>query len=177
MFHDCFIFDYKFRNMTNSGTMNFDAIDDDNLVWAVFEDIALAFSGNYHNRYEILSQMNIERQMLYAVWKLDMEVKNGGFNQYFYNTEGKLKYSSAGGLRKIGALKLAALVNEANEVYFRQHQKITEKQNGSLEGFSASYKNNPLNEFDSKYYRLAEEENLEELLVKFIRNNRAKFVG
>jgi len=153
-----------------------DSAKDDEIIWMVFEDIASKFTGFYHNRYEILSGMNLEQQMIYAVWVLEMEVRNGGFNQYFYNTEGRLKHISAAGYRKIGAVKLAELVSRANEIYVKQREKITEKQNGSLEGFSASYENNPLNDLDTEFYRLEEEEQLEKLMVEYIRKNKQKFV-
>jgi len=162
--------------MSTLSLQKIDSAKDEDIIWMVFEDISSKFTGHYHNRYEILSEMNLERQMIYAVWVLEMEVRNGGFNQYFYNTEGRLKHTSAAGFRKVGASKLAALVMRANEIYVKQYEAITEKQNGSLEGFSASYENNPLNDLDTEFYRLEEEEQLEKLMVDYIRKNKQKLI-
>src|SRR3990170_8759808 len=102
-----------------------DETPDGDLVWMIFENIAEMFTGNYHNRFEILLKMNIEKQMFYSVWKLDMEVRNGGFNQFYYNSEGKLRHITVAALRKIGANRLAELVIKANEVFVKENEKIT----------------------------------------------------
>jgi len=149
---------------------------DDDLVWLVFENIAQMFTGNYHNRFEILLKLSLEKQMFYAVWKLDMEVKNGGFNQYYYNSEGKLKHVTVAGLKKVGAVKTAGLVIKANELYVKENDIITNGQDATLQGFSDSYRDNPLNELDKEFYNLGEEENLEKLLVDFVRKNKEKFI-
>lgn len=48
-------------------------------------------------------------------------------------------------------------------------KKITKHQDGTIEGFSKSYDENPLNDFDTEFYELYQTENLQQIQVDYIR--------
>ncbi len=48
--------------------------------------------------------------------------------------------------------------------------------NGTIEGFSESYKETPLNSLDSEFYSLGEIEKISELRIKYIREHKNEFV-
>jgi hypothetical protein len=57
-------------------------------------------------------------------------------------------------LRLVGATKFADLTEKANNTYEKEYEKITSHYDGTLEGFSKSYEDNPLNEYDKTFYAL-----------------------
>lgn len=52
-----------------------------------------------------------------AVWVLEAEVNNGGFDQYYFNASGDLAYTVVDALREIEADATARIVHEANTVF------------------------------------------------------------
>jgi len=55
--------------------------------------------------------------VLSALWALEAEVNNGGFDQFFFNSAGDLAFYAPEALRSIGANRMAALAEEANSVF------------------------------------------------------------
>ena len=80
------------------------------------------------------------------------------------------------GLELIGANKYADLVNNANNTYLKIKEDLDSKDDGSIESFSESYEDNPLNEFDGRFYELEEVESLDSIQIKFICENQADFI-
>jgi hypothetical protein len=68
-------------------------------------------------------------------------------------------------------------MNQAINLYTANEQEITAKQVGTLEGFSMSYKDNPLSKLDDNFYELMKEENLSALRISYIRKNPKQFIG
>ena len=58
----------------------------------------------------------------------------------------------------------------------QRRKKIKNHQDGTLEGFSKSYQDNPLNDLDTEFYDLYKIEDLHKLQVDFIRKNKQDFV-
>jgi Domain of unknown function (DUF4375) len=54
-----------------------------------------------------------EQQVFSAVWALESEVNNGGFQQYFQNQSGETAGAIVAALERIGARRTAAIVAEA----------------------------------------------------------------
>lgn len=152
-------------------------IKDENLLQAIFDNISINLPNDYEREYESVNKLNKSKQAIYKIWMLEAEVNNGGFNQFYYNSSGQFYKELPESLKLIGASKFAQLVEKANNIYEENFETITESQDGSLEGFSESYKENPLDEFDDKFYELDSEENLEELQIKYIRNNQSDFIN
>ncbi len=153
-----------------------DSTKDDDLIQTVFDNLAEKIGDNYEKEYKIITGLSKERQAIYTIWLVDAEVNNGGFNQFYFNSSGQFAELATGGFKLIGAVKFAELMQKANTIFIKGNKKITEKQDGSLEGFSESYEDNPLNELDSEFYDLYQNEDLNKLQVNFIRNNKDKFI-
>lgn len=64
----------------------------------------------WHQDYESLSR---PERVFQSVWELEAEVNNGGFKQYFWNSSGRYAPQASGALRNIGAVKIAAIVDDA----------------------------------------------------------------
>jgi len=74
------------------------------------------------------------------------------------------------------ALHYNTLTQRANEIFEKENKLITRHQDGTLKGFSKSYKHNPLNKFDDEFYEFEQTENLEQLQVEYIRKNKREFI-
>ncbi|WP_274584905.1 DUF4375 domain-containing protein [Neisseria leonii] len=147
--------------------------EDKSLVLTVFDTLAHQAPKNI-SEADYLAALSPERRAVYALFILAGEVDNGGFNQYYYNTEAEAAAYLPEACELIGAPKYADLLRRANACY-TQH-RIAERQDGSLEGFCASYRNNPLSHYDDEFYLLEKGETLDTLLVRFIRRHPQAFV-
>jgi uncharacterized protein DUF4375 len=58
-------------------------------------------------------QLNAHEQVVAAIWELEAEVNNGGFDQYFLNSSGDHAAEALTALEAVGAPKFAALLRQA----------------------------------------------------------------
>ena len=154
-----------------------DSTPDEDLVYFIFKDLSNKVGSNYDDEYQIVSKFTKEQQAIYSIWAVEGEVNNGGFNQYFYNTDGIFADMALQGFQQIGAKKFSDLLSDAIILYQTEMEKISEKQDGTIEGFSESYENNPLNKLDEEFYETYDQENIYELQVKFIREHKDQFAN
>ncbi len=106
---------------------------------------------------------------------LDGEVRNGGFNQYYYNMgdEGRRAEQAFG---RTGAADLAEIVRQANDCYDASRERLAELWDGTMKGFSASYKEKLFDRFDAAYYAAVEKNRFQALLAGFVRSRAEEFV-
>ena len=149
---------------------------DDNLLQVVFDNLSEKQPDNYEKEFEIVMSWNKSRQAIYMIWALEAEVNNGGYNQFYFNSSGQFYKYLPDALRLVGANKFADLTEKANKIFETENDKITKHQDGTIEGFSKSYDDNPLNDLDTEFYELYKTENLQRIQVDFIRKNRNQFV-
>lgn len=153
-----------------------DTTSDENLLQTVFDNLSEKLPKDYKKEFQAVTSWNKPRQAIYIIWALEGEVNNGGFNQFYFNSSGQFAELAPGALKLVGATKFADLATRANAVYQKENAKITEHQDGTLEGFSKSYDDNPLNKFDDEFYALYKTENLQQLQVDFVRKNKKFFI-
>jgi hypothetical protein len=153
-----------------------DTSSDDNLLQLVFDNLSLKQPTDYQKEYEMVMSWNKSRQAIYMIWVLEAEVNNGGYNQFYFNSSGQFYKQLPDALLLVGANKFADLTKRANETFEKENPKITQHQDGTIEGFSKSYDDNPLNKFDDEFYDLYKTENLQELQVTFIRKHKGEFI-
>jgi len=149
-----------------------DSTEDDDLIQLVFDNLSLKIEDDYENSHLTISKLSPGRQAIYAIWLVDIEVNNGGFNQFYFNRQDYFAESAASGFELIGANEYAELMKRANKIY--KEQELGERQDGTIEGFSESYEDNPLNALDSEFYNISED--LVSLQVQFIRKNKEQFI-
>lgn len=89
-----------------------------------------------------------------CVVELHAEVFNGGFNQYYYNSGGERAKCAEDTFVQLGAVQVADVVKRANGQYAAKHDWLHAVWDGTLEGFSRSYKEKVFDTFDDEYYAL-----------------------
>jgi len=150
-----------------------DITSDDNLLQVVFDNISEKLPNDYEKEYETVMTWSKSKQAIYMVWWLEAEVNNGGYNQFYANSSGQFYKHLPEALRLIGATKFSDLTQRANNTY----EKRTQYQDGTIEGFSKSYDDNPLNKFDTEFYDLYNVENLQQIQVDYIKRHKSEFIG
>lgn len=153
-----------------------DTTTDLELLYLVFDDLSRTLPTNYKKEYKTVLSWNKSQQAIYMIWLLEAEVNNGGYNQFYFNPSGQFYTHLPDALKLVGATKFAELTQQANTVFEKEHKTITQYQDGTIEGFSKSYENNPLNDFDSLFYELYEKEDLLQLQVDYIHNHKDDFI-
>lgn len=155
---------------------NIDTTSDENLLQVIFDNLSEKLPNDYNKEYETVKSWNKSRQAIYMIWILEGEVNNGGFNQFYANPSGQFSQHLPEALEIVGANKFSSLAQNANELYDKEKKKITKHQDGTLEGFSKSYEDNPLEKYDTEFYELYKTENLQKIQVNYIRNNKKDFI-
>lgn len=162
-----------YRELTEQ---NIDSTSDENLLQVVFDNLTDKQPAGYEKEYVTVMSWNKSRQAIYMIWLLEAEVNNGGYNQFYFNPSGQFYKHLPEALRLVGATKFADLTEKANKTFERENEKITKHQDGTIEGFSKSYDDNPLNDFDTDFYELYKTENLQQIQVDFIRKSKKEFI-
>lgn len=108
---------------------------------------------------------------IYCVMALDDEVRNGGFNQYFFGDAGHFVQDAIASFARFDEPRIAAVVRQAVEVFSAEHelqQRI--RQTGTLEAFAASYSVSKLGEVDDAYFEGVHFDRLCEKMAAAIRS-------
>jgi Domain of unknown function (DUF4375) len=153
-----------------------DTTSNENLLQNIFDNLSEKQPLDYKKEFETVISWNKSRQAIYLIWLLEAEVNNGGYNQYYFNSSGQFYKYLPDALKLIGANKFADLTKRANETFEKENPKITQHQDGTIEGFSKSYDDNPLNKFDDEFYELYKIEDLQQLQIDFIRKYKSDFI-
>lgn len=155
-----------------------DSLTNDELLQVVFDNLSEKLPKDYKKEYQhITENFNSSQQAIYLIWWLEGEINNGGFNQYYTNSNGQYADIIPSLLEKMQAKEFADLMKRANKTYKTEFETITKDQNGTLEGFSQSYENNPLNTYDNEFYKLYDSENIYKKQIEFIRKNKEDFIN
>ena len=153
-----------------------EATPDDKLLQVIFDNLWSKLVNDYSKEYETVTSWNRSRQAIYFIWILEGDVNNGGFNQFYFNSSGQFNKFLPDALQLVGADQYAGLIKRANNIFELENKKITEHQDGTLEGFSKSYNDNPLNKLDREFYELHEKEDLQKLRINYIRSYKKDFI-
>ncbi|WP_116127236.1 DUF4375 domain-containing protein [Lewinella sp. IMCC34183] len=147
------------------------------LVYLIFNKIFNELPEDYTKQSQyIMQDLNEGQRAIYITWLWEGEINNGGFNQFYANPSGQYAAILPDLLLNIGANSFAELMVRSNILYAKNIQSITRHQNGTLEGFSKSYEDNPLNGLDKRFYDLNEKNGLINYQANFIRTNASLFV-
>ncbi len=131
-----------------------DKTGDDELLQLVLDNLAEKFSSDSAKEFEIAQTFTKPQQAIYVIWGFESEVTNGGFSQYYLNTDERFAALLPEALRLIGANRFAGLAEKANKA---------QKEKNSLEVV------------DDEFFGLYGQENLQQLQVDFIRANKTAF--
>jgi catechol 2,3-dioxygenase-like lactoylglutathione lyase family enzyme len=120
---------------------------------AVLVDLVRAFADHHDGDLRTaLDLLSPAFRAVYATWSLEAEVHNGGFNQYFWNTAGAFASDAVAGFHLLGRPVVGDLVLRALELWQDDQDRLAPLQaRDSVEAFSESYTESPLNELDREF--------------------------
>ncbi len=153
----------------------FETIPDDKLEQVIMDNIDTNFEKGEQYTLEKISKLTKGQQAVFSTWWLEAEVNNGGFNQFYFNSSGQYAEMAEIGFKTIGAEKFSELTSRANKIFKENKKRLEEFDDGTMESFSESYKNNPLNDLDTEFYKLYDSEKISDLRIKYIRENINEF--
>tara|TARA_Y100001934_G_C12255617_1_gene727369 strand:+ start:154 stop:771 length:618 start_codon:yes stop_codon:yes gene_type:complete len=168
----------EFNNRTIYKTLTseiLDSISDDKLEQAIMDNIDTKFQDGEQYTLDKISKLTNGQQAVFSTWWLEAEVNNGGFNQFYFNSSGQFAEMAEIGFMTIGAKKFSELTKRANKIYSENKERLEEFDDGTMESFSESYRDNPLNDLDTEFYNLYDSEKIEQLRIKYIRDNKNEF--
>ena len=150
-------------------------IPDDKLEQSVIDNIYELTGDNHEKEFENVNKLSNGQKAVFSTWWLEAEVNNGGFNQFYFNSTGQYAKMAEIGFKTIGAEKFSELTSRANKIFKENKKRLEEFDDGTMESFSESYKDNPLNDLDTEFYNLYDSENISDLRIKYIRENINEF--
>ncbi|MFN0052291.1 MAG: DUF4375 domain-containing protein, partial [Planctomycetales bacterium] len=111
---------------------------------------------------------------LYTTFILDAEVRNGGFHQYFWNTEGVLNATTEEDLGYIAAVDIQQNFRRA-VACFVEFDLAAQKRRGenTREEFTAGYKTIPWDSFDTQFYETSP--TLFQHVARYVREHHVDF--
>lgn len=112
----------------------------------------------YENLKKELKGTTVEKIIPKAnIDELEMEVNNGGFNQYFINSSGQNCYETLNALKKVKKVKTAKLLEDAinliNPNHLSENELIEKLQKREVNDEKIS---GELNKLDNEFYKLTE---------------------
>ena len=140
---------------------------------------ALCEKSNYGEEF---SKLNECEKVFLVMDKLDMEVNNGGFDQFFDNTDGHYNDILVSSAEAIKAYDIAKICRKALAIYAKNvdAESVIEKRayHDSME-YMQIYKYDPifpdLNKCDDAFY--ASEDSITGLSVQYAKENKEQFRG
>ena len=152
----------------------FHGIEDEDIVFASFAWVdEKAFSQGDKKFNETLATLPKPFQVVRAMYPIEFEINNGGYNQYYYNLGNESSTIKADeALEAIGATRIAEITRRADAVYEQiKHTLGNSMEPSTMEDFMDSYKDNPLNQFDEEFQAAYEIENLQNLWANYVKDN------
>jgi hypothetical protein len=152
------------------------SISDAEVEQAIIDYVLSKLEGNYDRDAAIVGGLPAGIRATYLTWIVEAEVNNGGFNQYYFNTEGRFASEAVGAFEYFGASEHAALMKAANSVRAEEASEMAKfKTKGTLEAFSESYMESKLGPLDDRFFKLTE--NLGQVRIARIRQAPEQFSG
>ena len=121
-----------------------------------------------------ISELSISQQTIYYISGVTMEVNNGGFDQYYFNSSGNYAKEAVDAFRRIGSDDIADLVASANarftdgvvskDRYQRQDDMNLLEDQGKRDW----------NDLDNKFYEI--QAPVDSLCIKYILTNLTDFL-
>lgn len=124
---------------------------------------------NYGQNIEKLNECE---KTFFLTQALEMEINNGGFDQFFYNSSGNFAYETVTAFEAIGAVKTAKICRKAIDSFGKKIPKDRDKRIDLLDKYEEDV-SDILNECDDAFYEY--EENLNQLNFDYIVKNQAFF--
>jgi hypothetical protein len=118
-------------------------------------------------------QLSPAEQVIACLTELEMEVNNGGFHQYYWNSSGDHAQAAIGALVDLGAPNTAALLREANALLGPDGPSPDREARWEQLNALGERATELWFELDGRFYEYRE--NLQGLAASFIRTRTAEF--
>lgn len=123
--------------------------------------------------YDYVAALPEKLRTTYLITVLNMQVTNGGFNQYFVNGYGQFSYNTIEALRSIGSLDIAELLQEALKEVNKENLNQDKFRQQLLSGeiirlYDDEALDNILLKLDDKFYEL--QESMELKLANYLKD-------
>ena len=118
---------------------------------------------------EEIAALPEERHMVYCIGLLEAEINNGGFYQYFVNTEGALAAQTKRYLEKINAPIASKLLKKAVEIFSPMPADDEDAWYEKLDEIDEKY-GDELDKLDEEYYEQVE--NLAALTINYLNDKK-----
>ena len=155
------------------------ALDDRDLVYAVNHHILHLIGDAFNDsdrKRAILGRLSPGQRMVYFTFLVDIEVPNGGFNQYFWNASGQFAFEVVEGYGLIGARRYVEIMKAAIAQFLAEQPEMARfYQQGTLQAFSESYRSTKLGDVDRCYFDAEREEPIDQIRAAFIRRYPGQF--
>ena len=147
-------------------------------IWNLTDtnDFVVAMTEHLDNKTqygEDMSALSEAERILYITQTLEMEVNNGGFSQFFYNSSGNFSNELVGAFTAIGANATAAICQKAISAFGRDIPVDRDEREEMLDELESDEIDEILEECDSAF--LDYEDNLNELNYNFVMKNKKSF--
>ena len=143
-------------------------------IWSLTDtnDFVVAMTEHLENKTRYGDDMSVlseAERIFYITQTLEMEVNNGGFSQFFYNSSGNF----SGAFTAIGANATAAICRKAIAAFGRDIPVDRDEREQMLDEMDSDEIDEILDECDSAFYDY--EDDLNELNYNFVMKNKESF--
>jgi Domain of unknown function (DUF4375) len=128
---------------------------DDVVELIVDELIRLVNAVPLDEQRKLVRNLSPGLRMVWGVFLVDLEVNNGGFNQFFWNSSHEYVEEASEGFRRIGAYEHAHLLDEGVARFMNHADRLNSfYERGTIEAFSESYDDDIFGDLDQRYCEL-----------------------
>jgi len=147
--------DARFRELTPDVLASLSA---DDVGSAIVQHVELRVAAEGEQaRDDIVLALPPGTKAIYTTWLVDVEVNNGGFNQFFFSPSSRYAGIALGGYELLGAEEYAAIMRAAIATYESERDVIAPYRDaGTPEAVRNSYRHTTLDEVDQRYYALGD---------------------
>jgi hypothetical protein len=131
------------------------------------------YLGNKTQYGEDMSALSEAERIFYITQTLEMEVNNGGFSQFFYNSSGNFSNELVGAFTKIGANATASICQKAISAFGRDIPVDEDAREEMLDELEGDEFDAILEECDCAFFDY--KDNLDELNYNFVMKNKLEF--
>lgn len=133
------------------------AISVDDIGSAIAQHVELQVGATASDQLSVVDSLPPGIRAVYTTWLVDLEVNNGGFNQFFFNPYGEFAGLALAGYELLGAEDYAAIMRAAIATREAERDRMARYYDAhTLEAFSESYTHTELGELDQRYYALGD---------------------
>lgn len=147
-------------------------------IWKIEDpnDFMIALSDHIAQKCqygEDMSVLSAPERTIFITQSLEMEVNNGGFSQFFYNSSGDFSGELAAAFTAIGADKTAAICQQAISAFGQELPSDREARIGMLDDCESDDLDEALEECDNAFYEY--QDDLNTLNYTYVLNHKESF--